>query len=438
MLVSFTGSVIESTSIQTVKNFRRAEGEHAMECVFAEYQKELLEQYEIFALEAGYETDEYQKKLLDQRLEFYGLENFNTSIERLQFLSDDSGRAFFEQAVEYMKHKYGMDFIGNKLEMVGKWKENDEVLKDYQKEEEQNKISLDNLLAENEMELPEEDNPISYVNLLKDTPVLKLVMPEGNPVSGKRVQLTELPSHRKCNTGKGDFSDKADRNGTVNKLLFGEYLLEQFNCAVGEEGGVLEYEIEYMIAGKENDRENLQSVVNRLLMLRFASNYAYLQTSSSKRAEAQMLAVTLSSLLSVPAITEAVTQGILFSWAFGESVVDIRSLLDGGKVPFIKNNDSWQLSISGLLKLGELENINDGSDCKDGHEYKEYLRILLFLENQEEISMRALDLVEQNLQNIHGLELFCVDNCITKLEMEIECALRRNISYTFPVGFGYL
>lgn len=438
LLVSFTGSVIESTSIQTVKNFRRADGERAMECIFAEYQKELLKEYDVFSLEAGYETGEYQKKLLDQRLEFYGLENFNTSIERIEFLSDNGARAFFEQAVRYMKHTYGIDFIENQLGMADKWKETEEVSNDYQIEEEQNKDSLKDLLTENEAELPEEDNPISHIELLKETPILKLVMPEEKQVSEKSIQLNVVPSKRKCNTGYGDFSDEMDRRGTTEKLLFVEYLLEHFQCAAKGEGGVLEYELEYIIAGKERDRENLQSVVNRLLMLRFASNYAYLQTSSAKKTEAQALALTLSSLLSVPAITEAVTQGILLSWAFGEAVVDIRVLLEGNKVPFTKSDDSWQLSISGLLKLGEMEIVNDGLDYKEGLKYEEYLRILLFLENREEISMRALDLVEQNLQNIYGLDFFYADQCITKLEMEVKCTLRRNIHYTFPVYFGYL
>ena len=45
---------MESASIQMAKNYRRADMNRAIESVFAEYQKELLEEYEIFALDAGY------------------------------------------------------------------------------------------------------------------------------------------------------------------------------------------------------------------------------------------------------------------------------------------------------------------------------------------------------------------------------------------------
>lgn len=437
LLVSFTGSIIESTSIQNVKNFRHADGERAMECLFAEYQKELLEEYEVFALDGGYETGEYQKKLLDQRLEFYGVDNFKTSIERIKFLSDNHARSFFEQAVQYMKHKYGVDIMERELGMVENWEKNEEILKDYQEEEEQNKESLEELLRENEMELPVENNPMESIEVLKKSPVLKLVMPESEAVSEKQFNLSELPSHRNCNRGYGDFPGDEGKSEISEKLLFGEYLTEQFDSAVEGDGNVLDYELEYLIAGKASDRENLQYVANRLILLRFAANYSYLQMSSSKKTEAKALAVTLSSLLAVPAITEVVTQGILLSWAFGESVTDVRTLLSGGKIPFVKDESSWQLSLSGLMQLEETGNIKDGLDCKDGQKYEDYLKILLFLEDLEKVGMRALDLIEQNLQKIHGLTFFRVDCCITKLEIEMKCDLRRGIHYTFPLYGEY-
>lgn len=438
LLVSFTGSIIEATSIQNIKNFRRTDGERAMECLFAEYQKELLEEYDVFALDAGYETGQYQKKLLDQRLQFYELGNFKSSIERIEFLSDNYAKAFYEQSVTDMKHKYGVEFIEKELGKVESWKTNEEVVKAYQKKEEQNQNALDSMLTENGVELPIEDNPMEYVAVLKKSPVLSLVMPEGEMVSEKDIPLAELPSHRSCNHGYGDFTKEYGKSGAIEKLLFVEYLVEHFYEATDQESNVLEYELEYLIAGKGNDRENLKVVVNRLLMIRFASNYAYLQMSSSKEAQARALALTLSSALAVPAITEAAAQGILLSWAFGESVVDVRNLLGGQKVPLKKDDASWQISLSGLMKLGEVHTINDGADCKTGQTYEDYLRILLFLGDDGKIRMRTLDLIEQNLQKIHGLTFFHVDDCITKLEMKIICDMRRGIRYTFPLYFGYI
>lgn len=437
LLVTFIGSVVDAASLQVAKNFRRADAERAMECVFAEYQKELLEEYDIFSLDAGYEGGEYGENLLYKRLKYYGLVNSNNVIERIEFLSDNFAKAFLEQVSFYMEHKYGLDIVGDSLENIILWEKQENASEEYVKEEDQNKEYLQDLLEENEGELPEENNPIAHIDALKKTPVLNLVVPQEKGISEKLVNVNELPSRRELNRGYGDFSDERRDIEVSDKLLFGKYVLEHFSCFTDDTEHILDYEVEYMIAGKESDRENLQAVVNRLLLLRFAPNYTYLQSSADKRAEAEALAITLSSVLAIPAITEVVTQGILLAWAFGESVIDMRVLLSGNKVPFTKDGGSWQLSLSGLLKLSEYGDINDGADASEGLSYEEYLKILLFLNEKEESAMRCLDLIEQNLQKTKGLEFFRVDLCVTKLEIESRCAFRRGITYTFPTYFGY-
>ena len=55
-------ALVESASVQMAKNYRRADMNRALECVFAEYQKELLENYDVFAIECGYETGTYTEQ----------------------------------------------------------------------------------------------------------------------------------------------------------------------------------------------------------------------------------------------------------------------------------------------------------------------------------------------------------------------------------------
>ena len=54
----------------------------------------------------------------------------------------------------------------------------------------------------------------------------------------------------------------------------------------------------------------------------------HLQGSSTKKAEAEAMALTLCSLLAVPAITQAAAQVILLAWAYGECLMDVRALLN--------------------------------------------------------------------------------------------------------------
>ena len=417
LLITLIGALIESASLQTQKNYKRISVNHSMECAFAEYQKELLEEYEVFALEGTYETGRYSEKQLFERLDYYGAGNIKHEIERIQFLSDNYGEAFYEQIVLYMEHKYGLSMFQNQIGVTELWKQQEKKSEEYVK--------------------TEEEYPVSYMDELKKWSALNLVMPEGRSVSEKSIDLSETLERRNKNKGYGDFSDEAKDVGTVSKLLFVQYLLDHFEAAVDEKGNVLEYELEYLIGGKQSDRENLKAVVNKLLLFRFVSNYVYLQGNAQKKAEVEAMALTISAALAVPMAAEAVAQMLLATWAYGEAMMDIRSLLDGGKVPLTKNDASWQLSLSGLIELKDSGKLEDGSNTKDGLEYKEYLRILLFLQEKETITMRALTLVELNLQKIHGLEFFKADYCISKIEIHSTCSLRRGITYEFSTYYGY-
>jgi hypothetical protein len=177
--------------------------------------------------------------------------------------------------------------------------------------------------------------------------------------------------------------------------------------------------------------------VKKLLFLRFVPNYAYIQTDSEMRAEAEAAALTLCTLLAVPAITEAAAQGILLAWAYGESIMDLRSLLKGHRVPPVKSKESWQLQLSKLLTLGTEEDRSEGRDDIGGLAYQEYLRILLFLEKKEDAAMRALGIIEQNLRRIHGQAYFRADLCVSRLEIRSTGRFRRGISYQFQTYYDY-
>lgn len=438
LLMTFVGGIMESASIQMAKNYRRADMNRAMESVFAEYQKELLEEYEIFALDTGYETSQYGEDMVIRRLEYYRAQNMEHQVRRIQYLTDHGGRAFYEQVAAYMEQQYGIDLVKEQVGMTDIWKKQDEQIIEYEQTGKTEQEHLEQLLEEQAGELPSEDNPIAYVEELKKSPILSLVMPEDRQVSEKKIALASMVSERQRNQGYGDFSDVTPEAGTVDHLLFGRYLSDHFGHAVSEEDkGALDYELEYLLAGKESDRENLEAVVNQLLLFRFVPNYMHLQGSSTKKAEAEAMALTLCSLLAVPAITQAAAQVILLAWAYGECLMDVRALLNKGKVPLMKNEESWQLSLSDLLKLGQDKSLNDGQDTGSGLTYEEYLRILLFLEKKEALGMRALDLIENNLRTKHGLTSFQADQCVSKMEMDSTCKLRRGIHYRFSTYFGY-
>ena len=229
LFISFVGGIMESASVQMAKNYRRADMNRAMESVFAEYQKELLDEYEIFALEATYETGTYGERNIKKRLEFYGAEGMEQSVKRLSLLTDHGGQPFLEQVAVYMEEKYGMDKVKDLTGKSADWKTQEEEAGKYEENEKKQQGELDQLLEENEGELPEKDNPIAHVAGLKKSSLPELVMPKGKKVSDKQMNLADTLEYRGKREGYGDFSDVSEGIGKLDHLLLGEYLMEHFS-----------------------------------------------------------------------------------------------------------------------------------------------------------------------------------------------------------------
>lgn len=439
LLISFITAMLESTVIQVSKNQKRLDVDNAIFSMFGEYQKELLEEYEILAIDGSYGTGSFQEQNLLDHMRYYGTAGMKHDIQGIQYLSDNRGSAFREQILEYMEQAYGISIIRELAGKTGIWKEQEMQGEEANQENEKVNMELEEFIEESEIMLPEKDNPLPHIEELKQSGILKLVLPKEFQVSAKQIVPGEQVSSRNLRNGRGSFYIRQNINGIEERLLFHEYLLKKFGNAAESKGEnrSLSYELEYLIGGSSSDVENLEVVVKKLLAVRFGINYLYLQSDSVKQAEAETLALTLSVLAGLPAVSGFIKQALLAAWAFGESVVDLRVLLSGKKAALIKNSENWQLSLSSLITLGTGEDVQEGMDVEGGLAYKDYLRILLFLENEDELTMKALDRVEQNMRSEKEAEGFCVDSCVVKLKLQNKAEIRKGLTYQFPVYFGY-
>ncbi|MDD3403865.1 MAG: DUF5702 domain-containing protein [Hespellia sp.] len=439
LLVSFIGNMVASADLQVGKNKRRAVMDRAVYSVFGEYQKELLEEYEIFAIEGSYESGVFSEDQILKRLTYYGADSLESEITGIRYLTDNRGQPFMEQVVTYMKDYSGIELASELVGSSQSWTEQEIEGSESQEISDRTESDLEETLAENEASLPADNNPIQAIADAKRSPLLTLILPKERTVSSKAIQLDAVASHRSLQTGRGTFQVRNDTDSALSNLLFGEYLLTKFSNASKEEksAAALDYETEYLIAGKGSDRENLEAVARRILLIRMGINFLYLQTDSEKQAEAEALAAALAALAALPIATELVKQAVLAAWAYGESIMDLRKLLKGNKTPLIKTKETWQLSLFSLTQLGTAEDTGEGSHAKEGMSYQDYLRMLLFLEEKNQCSMRALDLIEQNMQTEKGLTFFRVDQCITGLQLQSRTTFERGITYEFPTCFAY-
>lgn len=276
---------------------------------------------------------------------------------------------------------------------------------------------------------------------LQTMSTLSLVVSDVSLLSTASVDRSDLASNRTLLTGTGNYL-QTDMNTIVSKWYISDYLLDHYYSAqeqleLSETEMGLQYELEYILVGKDSDQENLESVASQLIRMRISTNYACLLQSVSKKLEVSTLALSIATAAQVPMLQPAIEQALLLGWAYGESVVDVRSLLAGNKVSLVKMEDQWQLSLESLLLLGTETDSAVGKDMEDGLEYEEFLRILLMLEEKDNVVMRALDMVEQRLRCTYGLEYFQVDGCITLLEFTNTSTVLGGYTYTFPVYFAY-
>ena len=115
-------------------------------------------------------------------------------------------------------------------------------------------------------------------------------------------------------------------------------------------------------------------------------------------------------------------------------MLDVRQLLQGKKVPLIKTERSWNLTLQNLGNLPQV--LQETGEEQEGMNYEEYLRILLFTGNIQEQVMRTMDIVEQEIKNTEGNRNFRMDLCLSylKTEMEVNCCGR---DFLIQREYGY-
>jgi hypothetical protein len=333
--------------------------------------------------------------------------------------SDEGGELIKRQAVSYMKDLYGISYLQEIQGQMTVIEEKGLVTRDITSERIANQNAIDSVeipprqISEDEWEEVQLNNPADGVNAARG--ILSLVLDEEKELSTSGVNLSNYISYRTPHTGSG----LAGREGLqeTDEFIFNEYLLKKCGSYTNpKETGALQYQLEYILMGKDNDIENLKAVVNQLLLLRETANAVYLFSDGEKVAEAEAMALAVTSAIAMPELTELVKISLIFAWAYAESVYDVRMLLQGGKIPLIKTSETWHYSISGMLDFAADTELN--VENSSGISYEEYLRIFLNMENNQTKSNRSMDIIEMDIRECAGNAYFCLDCCIDYIQAE--------------------
>ena len=420
--------------------------------LFGEYEKKLLDDYEVFGLDGACGTGDFSMTRVRDKLRGYAAVNADpkgneftelcfdpwnvqvtdTSIKEYALLSDNGAEPFYQQAVAFM-HKTAITGMTGKLIS---WYRDAEDAKEKQDRYEKEKNSSDKDMTElekQEKEKKEElageggedvfgpvqiENPIPALRRLSRRSLLSIVCGDME-ISGKSVSAKDLCSKR-GGRNKGTMKYPVKYSGLICDLIFREYLLEHFSCYTDpSKEGKLSYQMEYILCGKRTDKANLKAAVQKLLLLREGCNYAYCASDSVISTQAEGYAFLLVGWTGIEPLVKVLKHALLLGLSYGESLLDVRILLHGGKVPLIKTTETWQLSVENLAKINELLE-HSGKGRGEGIGYLGYLRLLLNMHSVKEQKKRGLDMAELGVRSGKNLSEFRADHCIVAMRDEME------------------
>lgn len=453
VILSLVFAVIEGARISAIRMKFECSADIGMNSVLAEYHRELLEQYDLLFVDTSYggsmpsiaNTEEHLRNYLQQNMQggrrgnFIQMKDFldmkpeNVSITAFSLASDDNGNVLKRQIADYMADYPIGGLLAKITENIAQIDGAQMESRDISGERESYQAQID------EIGLPQEeveegvwkdvplDNPADVANATRSIGVLNLVVDDVESISCIQVPLGQYISHRTRMKGNGLCEEAVQVSGAPNEILFLAYLFEKCGFYGNlKEGSLLQYQIEYIIAGKDTDWQNLEKVAKRLLWWREVSNVLYILSDGTKVAEAEAMAMALTAVMLSPALLVPVKYTILYAWAYVESLQDVKTLLRGGRVPIFKTAADWKTGINSIKNVkGSLTEESGGR----GLNYKEYLEVMLFLTDMEERTLRAMDIIEMDIRKTPGNSAFRLDGCFD--------AYRAHLSVVSSFGYRY-
>lgn len=445
ILLILTLTALEVGRIYCSRLKLRAVIHSAQSCILADYNRELFERYHLLFMDPTYGTG--SRAVMEQKFEDYltvslgesdtagSIYDFSveeTALVDCKTILDDHMKLLKKQIVEYEKEEGTVrKIMDTGKNMVDNSKEVKEASEDTARNATELPSTDDDTVDENTDDNVEGENDTEKVDDPRDTlkqmlsmGVLALLLPEGTVVSDTPGDFTDAPSKKyMAETDKerdSDFkdvsklvdvlSDSADENKDIiqklgEKAAFCAYVTDHFSYQGLYRDSVMSCETEYIIKGKNSDHDNLEAVLSDIIWMRMPINYVCLLQDAAKQSEALTLATAICTSTGTLPMVEIVKYLLLGCWSYGESIYEVKQLMKGEKLPYIKTPDLWNTDLKSLSKTGESKSISVGMS------YPDYLNVMLAKkEGKDIVYARMLDMIQMNLrQNDNNLSV--VDLC---------------------------
>ncbi|MGN1314506.1 MAG: DUF5702 domain-containing protein [Lachnospiraceae bacterium] len=465
VMLSLIFTVLEGVRMQTIRLETEGVMDLGLHSVFGEYNRQLLEQYDLLYIDTTYGEGSPSIALVEEHLQYYMNQNFkkektgffsfrditglrcdNTALEAYVRASDEEGQVLKRQIVDYMKGRKGINLAQDAAKNLNLLQASGMDSMEINAQWDQAHEQINELLEERRMQLSQEqqkevqisiDNPADQVRQTRGRGILEMALPAGKTVSAVTIHPQYYFSSRQPLTGRGSLKhDEGFLEEAAGRILLQEYLFEKCGC-YGKtlDKGVLAYQLEYILKRESRDDENLREVLGDILLLRQAANTAYIFSDGEKTAQAEALAAVISTLVLMPELVEPVKTTLLFAWAYAESVQDIYILLDGNKVPIQKDGASWNISLLELMNFTAfLDNYHSSGQ---GMDYQDFLKAFLYLRGEKKVLEGFMDICEMDIRLTPGNEYFQMDGCLEAIRAEANVTSSYGYSYEITRTFYY-
>ncbi len=454
IILSVIMSMTESAAYAAARMKCELATDMALESAFAEYNRELLDKYDLYFIDTSYgsnvpsikELEEHIKDYVSYNIDpskgtfsliypanFTGLRQNELKVTEISYASDAAGRVFKRQAIQALEDMYGVTMAKN---MVSKAQS---TISDYEasgiedEHPDEKRREVEERLNGIDYKVPE--NPAR--NAFDDRPgILNFVM-RTDGLSEKTIDTGEYISHRQTNKGTGLHGGQTDTESIISELMFDEYLLAKCTSYTDDHKDTgPDYELEYILYGRNTDKANLREAVERLLLLRYGADAAFIFSDPKRKETVKGIATVIATLLLVPEIAEPLTDLILLAWAYGESVSDVVRLMAGERVPLGKTEEDWKMPLWGLISLKT--SAHPTGQTGSGFSYEDYLRVFLFFEDKTDKCMRSMDVIEMNLRQTEGNSGFRMDGCAEYVSIAVAMTCKGKYKLTIDRSMSYM
>ena len=271
----------------------------------------------------------------------------------------------------------------------------------------------------------------------------KRILESIHDIGKKKLLELLLPSGKECPSAEESFSSALfSTESAANPIqvgLLGEYSLRFFHSYHKEESAhttpysnAKGLEVEYLLHGKKSDYENLSAQVTSLLAFRESMNFIHIMSDPEKLEAVEEFVTSFLAITANPVVIAVFSAFVIGIWAFAQSLLDVKELLNDERVPLMHNLESWSLSLNHLLDFLSYLSGEEIPKENIGLSYEDYLRISLFtkgLLSQAKINDSMLYCMEKNIQtSIRDKEpSFQMNKCLYYLSTDAEIYSRHSL-----------